>query len=542
MNRGKKANRIVLIVISALLMLSVAVPAFPAYAAEEAPVELAGDIEEYIDATDAAEEADPVFGTGRIKVKRILDTSEGAAEAVCFDGNTLLSYGSAADAREAYPLLVEKYGAANVVVDLPVMTAESSAKPVGWGVDYMNLDDEKSRTVKKSGQTGKAVTVAVIDSGVLAAHEIFDGKTISSASKSLLGESDTIADENGHGTEVAGIVAEATTDNVELMILKVFVDGTSISTETVGQAVRYAADNGADVINLSMATNFQAGYAEEYSDLVSSVINDMEEQLKYAADQGVIICAASGNDGGDIDELYSYPARSPNTIAVGSIDKEGKRSWFSNYGSTLDFCAPGEELITASKDDATKYVFPLDSGTSLATPYISACCAFIKMNEPGADNVSAKESMKGIATDLGETGWDKDFGWGMPKYEEFTDKDQSGDQKTPESKTPESKTPAAKTKKAESVTINTSKVTAKKVRSAIRKAGTETKYVKQIILGSKVRKISKDAFKGTKAATLVLKTKKLTKKSVRYSLRGSKIKTLRVKVAGKSKINKKKEV
>ena len=492
---------IILMIVSLIMPCSIFV-CEPAYAEEEGMVEVASDIEEYIDATEPADDSDPIFGTRRIKVELELDSLEGADKGVTYDGSTLLSYGTVAETRKAYSMLCEKYGEENVVIDMPLLVAGSTSGTVGWGTDYMNLDDEKNRAAE-SANKGRKVTVAVIDSGIRSSHEIFSGKTISPYSKSLLSETDTIADENGHGTEVAGIIAESTNDNVELMILKTYVDGEAISTETVCQAIRYAADNGADVINLSMSTYFKQP-GGSVPELHQNILAGMEESLKYAADKGVIICASSGNGlivnginiGVNMDDYLAYPAMSSNTIAVGAIDKDGNRAVFSNYGSALDFCAPGQEIIIASHRQDTGYALP-DSGTSLASPYVSACCAFVKMNDPDAGNEEAKAYLKSISADYGDAGWDEYYGWGMPKYEEF---------KKPVTPV---KPAESKVRKVTSVTVNSSTVSAKTVKSAIKKAGAKTKDVKQIILGSKVKKISKKAFKGTYAKTLVVRTKKL---------------------------------
>ena len=531
----KTAKRLV----GLLICIAMLCPATAAAYAEQGKVLRATCLEEYIDATEALKGArirtgasgmiaESVFSTGRLKVKKELSSLEGAEEGVSYNGETLLRYGSADEAREAYERLSAEYGEENVIVDLPLFTAESQ----GWGTEYMNLDDEIRREVSIHGENAPKVTVAVIDSGINSSHEIFSGKTISPYSKSLLSETDTIADENGHGTEVAGIIAESTNDNVELMILKTYVDGEAISTETVCQAIRYAADNGADVINLSMATYFKKP-GETVPQQYENILEGMEESLRYAADKGVIICASSGNGlivnginiGVNMDDYLAYPAMSSNTIAVGAIDKDGNRAVFSNYGSGLDFCAPGQEIIIASHRQDTGYALP-DSGTSLAAPYVSACCAFVKMNDPDAGNEEAKAYLKSISADYGDAGWDEYYGWGMPKYEEFI-------------KTVTPVKPAeSKVRKVTSVTVNSSTVSAKTVKSAIKKAGAKTKDVKQIILGSKVKKISKKAFKGTYAKTLVVRTKKLKKKTVKNSLKGSKITTVKVKVGG-TKANKK---
>jgi len=535
-------SRFICLLMTALLIIPGAVPSF-AEDTVAGGVLRASTLDEYIDATGPAEDdacgTDELFSTCRIKIKRPLDSLEGAETGVCYQGDTLLSFGSAAETRKAYERLCEEYGAENVIVDLPLLAADTAAKPVGWGTDFMNIGEESKRQAKKYGANAGKVTIAVIDSGIDETHEIFAGRTISPSSRDFLDTSEGIADQDGHGTSVAGIISESAPDNVDLMILKTYTDGTNISLETVGQAIRYAADNGADVINLSMSTSFSASMAK-YPEMVRYSIADMDDQLKYAAEKGIIICASSGNNGADMDELNSFPAISEHTLAVGAIDMESKRWSYSNYGSKLDFCAPGDMLIVAVNNSGSKY-YALDiehcSGTSFAAPYIAVCCAFVKTDDKDADNQKAIQILKSKCVDYGDEGWDCYYGWGMPKYEVFTES--GGTAAEPEAEAEPETKPATKTKSVKTVTLNVRTVTAKAVSKAVKKAGGTSKSVTKIILGKKVRKIGPKAFaKYKKVTVLEVRTKKLTKKKVKNALKGSKIRTVRVKVAKKVKTNK----
>lgn len=537
-NYKRKLSILVCLLLTAALILPFPVTSL-AEDAEDGGVLCASTLSEYIDATDPAETDAPgsneIFSTCRIKVKEELDSLEGAEEGASYQGSTILRYRSAGETEQAYTRLCDKYGEENVIVDLPLLTADSVAAPVGWGTEFMNIGEEVKRQIRKHGQNAGKVTVAIIDSGIDSSHEIFSGRAISAYSKDFIGSSSGISDEEGHGTSVAGIVSESGPDNVELMILKTYTDGRSISLETVSQAIRYAADNGADVINLSMSSSVSAGMAD-YPDMVSSSIADMDEQLQYAAEQGVIICASSGNNGGSMDELNSYPAVSEYTLAVGSVDREGVRSEFSNYGSKLDFCAPGDNLVVAAYNSDSKY-YALDpehcSGTSFAAPYIAVCCALVKMDDAAADNHAATQSLRSLCIDYGDEGWDSYYGWGMPKYEKFIDDPEPQPAKDPE------KT-VVKTKKIKTVTVNTATVSAKAIDKVIKKKGGSAKYVTKIVLGSKVRKIKAGTFrKYSKLTALEVRTRKLTGKTVKKALKGCKVRTIKVKVSGKAAVNKK---
>ncbi len=534
----QKWNKLICLLLAGALIIPLSMFSY-AKDIEDGSLLRASTLDEYIEATDPAEtdtaENFEIFSTCRIKVKEELDSLEGAEEGVSYLGSTLLRYGSATEAEAAYARLCDKYGKENVVVDLPLLVADSASEPVGWGSDFMNIGEEIKRQAKKHGQTAGKVTIAVIDSGIDSSHEIFDGRTISKYSKDFIGSTVGIADEEGHGTSVAGIISESAPDNMELMILKTYTDGNSISLETVSQAVRYAADNGADVINLSMSSSVSSDMAT-HSELVRNSIADMDEQLQYATEKGVIICSSAGNNGGSMDELNSYPAVSEYTLAVGSVDKDGARSEFSNYGSRLDFCAPGDNLIVAAFNSDSKY-YALDpehcSGTSFATPYIAVCCAFVKMDDADAGNREALQNLKSLCIDYGDEGWDRYYGWGMPKYEDYTDAPDPQPAINPESA-------ETKAKKIKTITINSSTVCAKVIDKALKKKGGSLKYVTKIVLGSKVKKIKAGAFRKYKKVTILeVRTKRLKKKFVAKALKSSEIRTIKVKVAKKAAVNKK---
>ena len=538
--RKKAVRRLGWLILVAAMMLLIEGSAH----AEAGRVQHVTSLEAFIDATDAADEVYDQgtevskltpFSTRRIRVKREISSLEGAVKGVSYDGATLLCFASAEDTREAYEKLSAKYGEENVLPDLPLFSAEAQ----GWGVEFMNLDDQIRRATKAHAGSNKKVTVAVIDSGINRNHSIFRGTQISSDSKSMIEAGGTIADDNGHGTAVSGIIAESTPDNVELMAIKVFGKSTDSTTEDINQAIAYASEKGADVINLSLSSNQHEIidlYEQDYPNLIPNFLRELDLQLKMAANKGAIICAASGNDGGDLDALYSFPAFSQFTLAVGSIDRYGDRSAFSNYGMSLDFCAPGKDVSMAAEDSNTGYY--VSSGTSFATPYISACCAYVKMDDPTANLISARETLKEMSVDYGAEGWDKYYGWGMPKYEDFIDDGEQGGGTDPSKDDGEGSNANKTSKAVMTVTVNTKTVTANVVKRAIKDAGSTDRTAVEIVLGKKVRKISKGAFKGTSVRTLVVKSRKLSRRSVRGSLKGSRIKTVKIKAGGK-KINKK---
>ncbi|MBT3224278.1 MAG: S8 family serine peptidase, partial [Proteobacteria bacterium] len=185
---------------------------------------------------------------------------------------------------------------------------------------------------------GQGVVVAIVDTGVsigddspinlLPGHDFFDND-------------DDASDTHGHGTHVAGTVAQHTDNGVgvaglapEVDILPVRVLGPDGGTnETVAQGIVWAVEQGAQVINLSLGGG---GHSQLVADAV-----------EYAYNNGVTVVAASGNDG--YNNYVCYPAHYESVIAVGATDLEGTRSYYSNAGSELDIAAPGGD-VTADLD------------------------------------------------------------------------------------------------------------------------------------------------------------------------------------------------
>jgi thermitase len=209
----------------------------------------------------------------------------------------------------------------------------------------------------------KTVTVAVIDTGVCMNHEDLQGRVLDTG-YDFVDDDKNPDDVFGHGCAVAGIIAANTDNNIGIagfapnsMILPIRVLGPngSGSMADVAAGIVYAADNGADIINLSLG-----------SSIGSKVEKDA---IDYAVSKGVLVIASAGNSAG---RLPGFPARYDNVVAVGAIDSDGSRSSFSNLGG--DIWAPGRDVLTIYLNDTYK---PLN-GTSFSAPYVSAMAALLQ--------------------------------------------------------------------------------------------------------------------------------------------------------------------
>ncbi len=201
-----------------------------------------------------------------------------------------------------------------------------------------------------------------------------------------------------HGTHVAGIVAAVGNNTTgvtgvawtaSIMALQVLDDEGIGADADISEAVEYAADNGADIIQMSLG-----GYGS------TSVL---EDAIEYAAGKGVPIIAATGNDGININNDPFYPACYDDVLGVASVDANDAASYFTNYGTNCaDLSAPGEFVLSTLYTDDATYGFTTDydymSGTSMATPSVSGVAALIL----GQDDTIERDDLYSIITSTTE--------------------------------------------------------------------------------------------------------------------------------------------
>ena len=255
-----------------------------------------------------------------------------------------------------------------------------------WGRDITNAPEVWNQNI-----TGNGIVVAVVDSGVDYTHSDLDSNIWQNAGEiaengidddgngyidDIRGWDFVSSDNNpmdldwdGHGTHVAGAIAAERNDfgitgvayNAKIMpvrVLDTFGDG---SLNNIAAGIRYAADNGANVINLSLGGDFSS--------------NQVNDAIQYANNKGSVVVMAAGNEG---NNQPSYPARNADRfgIAVGSIDLNGSMDYDSNRaGSTpLDYVvAPGVDIYSTTPDNT----YETYSGTSMAVPHVAGVAALV---------------------------------------------------------------------------------------------------------------------------------------------------------------------
>ncbi|MFI6446134.1 type VII secretion-associated serine protease mycosin [Kitasatospora sp. NPDC050543] len=258
---------------------------------------------------------------------------------------------------------------------------------------------------------GNGVIVAVIDSGVLKDHQDLTGQVLPGADFS--GEnSDGTVDKDGHGTGMASLIAGhghgdqagimGLAPKSKILPIRIRWGGEDVAEgekSDVARAVRFAADHGAKVINMSIG-----GYSKNDSEIRSAV--------SYAAGKDVVLVASTGNSG-NRNRPVEYPAAFPGVVAVGAVDRTGAIWEKSTFGPETTLAAPGAGIYRASAQPAAGY--GIGDGTSDATAYVSAIAALVRSKYPelSAGQVINRMIKTAVAPPDGSTAPNDKYGYGI---------------------------------------------------------------------------------------------------------------------------------
>ncbi|HEX2161124.1 MAG TPA: S8 family serine peptidase [Thermoleophilaceae bacterium] len=384
--------------------------------------------------------AAPAYVPGELIVKR-----EGASS------STTVSVAPGESVKRAAAELDDRRGVAyarpNYIARASAYTPNDPGFPLQWNLATsaagINMPDAwaTARSLRRPG--GRNVVIAVLDTGV--AYQRFRRFRRAPDLNRFVRGYDFVAgdrhpnDQNGHGTHVAGTIAQSTGNGVgtagiayraRIMPVRVLDASGAGDTLAISRGIRFAARRGADVINLSL--EFDAGVrAAQIPDIVSA--------LTYARRRGAIVIAAAGNQG---SPQVAYPARARRVMAVAATTARGCQAEYSNSGVHVDIAAPGGGADAANTDTpydvaicrpgvgGGEFIYqqtftgsvarfglpPGYEGTSMAAPHVSGVAALlIGSGQLGPDPgpVAVERRLKSSARDIGSTGWDPRYGWGL---------------------------------------------------------------------------------------------------------------------------------
>ncbi len=331
-----------------------------------------------------------------------------------------------------------------------------SGVPGGWQQDQWNfmpgtgVDAPRAwdNLIAAGRPGGRGVTIAIVDSGVafrrspdLNANRFTRGYDFCArkgrGDQACAGRDRNPDDEYGHGTHIASTIAETTNNAnaltglaygasiIPVKVLNRFGDG---DEDAIAAGIRYAADRGAHIINLSFEFGSTTFEARQIPRIAAAV--------RYARRQGALIVGAAGNT--SFDEV-AYPAALPGIVSVGAVTEHSCLAEYSNTGSGLDLVAPGGgedapllggqpgcvpqgphgrtilQLAFTRKNKRFRYPTSYE-GTSMAAAHVSAAAALIRASGVLGPNPSAKAiegQLKKTARDLGTPGKDRQYGWGL---------------------------------------------------------------------------------------------------------------------------------
>lgn len=318
----------------------------------------------------------------------------------------ILTYDSPSHTAEAYEYYQSVAGIDYVEPDRPLYALEANESVsvveekeyMSWGPGYIGMDNLNSSIIS-SGVELRETVVAVLDTGTDETHPDFHGRVIpTGVNTSLSGEVNSSADDNGHGTQVAGVIIDSTLDNVTVRPYKVLDKWGQGTVVTLAAGIICAVNDGVDVINMSIS--------------LSESSETLREAVLLADRNDIVLIAASGNDSSD---TKYYPASYDCVIKVGATNEAGTIANFSTRGEDVDFAAPGVGILTANTGGTYKTV----SGTSFASPLVAGLAATMLSYNPDLSGEDIRDLLIENAVYVQETDAAIKYGNGIIRAPEF---------------------------------------------------------------------------------------------------------------------------
>lgn len=293
-----------------------------------------------------------------------------------------------------------------------------------WGLTRIRADEAWATA------TGSGITIAIVDSGVDLTHPDLAANVDAANDADFVdGKADTdgAQDGSGHGTHIAGIAAAVTNNGVgvagtapraTILPVRVLGDSDGDRTSRIAAGIRYAADYGAEVVNLSLAYS-----PPGHVDSITGSMRPVHEAISYALSKGSVVVASSGNDS---LPFCAEPAAVNGVLCVGAVDRSERPAYYTNFESRRSkryLVAPGgDQTLSCSNDILSTYLrgaervcssvdgYEADAGTSMAAAFVSGTAALLA--EKGLDNTAIVDCLLRTTDDLGPPGRDPVFGHG----------------------------------------------------------------------------------------------------------------------------------
>ncbi|MFE4636656.1 type VII secretion-associated serine protease mycosin [Streptomyces sp. NPDC056773] len=300
-------------------------------------------------------------------------------------------------------------GALFAVTAAPPAAADS-VRDRQWGLTALRAEEAWGTS------RGDGVTVAVLDTGVDPTHPDLVGQVLEGTD--LVGMGATQGDRTWatHGTAMAGIIAGhghgslggvlGVAPRAKILPVRVILEeedpvrdqARASKGGALAEGIRWAADHGADVINLSLGDDSSAAQHEATED----------EAIQYALGKGVVVVASAGN-GGNKGDRISYPAAYPGVIAVTAVNRENKKAKFSTRNWYATVSAPGVDVVIAQPDRSYRNGW----GTSAAAAFVSGAVALVKAAHPDLSPAQVKNLLEDTASASPPGGRDDSRGFGL---------------------------------------------------------------------------------------------------------------------------------
>lgn len=343
----------------------------------------------------------------RTKEKAVFDEYDTiiSAEALT-DDLYLVKYDSAAETKTGYQDLLKDESISGVQKNKSVHIMEEaepqsvSGENLSWGVAATGLDSYKAKLNYEGA--GRKVTVAVVDTGVRMTHEAFAmeqtaDKLDLTYAYDYANDDEDPTDDGGHGTMVAGVIAQSTPDNVKIVPVKVLDSKGNGDFHQIFEVLLDLSGK-VDVVNLSLGSE-----AKWFTEEDKAIFNDVFDKIY---ENGTLVVCSAGNSATDV----CYPAACRSTLASSAVDQNKKFAEFSCYGEEVDFATPGVAITMPAYTGDSDY--RTTNGTSFSCPFLAAAVATVKADYGYTEIPKLIDVLKANAEDLGTPGKDDYYGYG----------------------------------------------------------------------------------------------------------------------------------